>query len=75
MSWINSVGMIGEPVLQKWVGFALDRHWSGTLDASGLRIYQTTDYESALMPMLILTTTCFAAALIMGRKEASNKAA
>ncbi len=75
MSWINSVGMIGEPMLQKWVGFALDRHWSETLDASGLRVYQTNDYESALTLMLILTAVCFAIALFMGRKETSNKAA
>lgn len=75
MSWINSVGMLGEPVLQKWVGFALDKHWSGALDAGGLRMYQTTDYESALTLMLIITAVCFTAALFTGRKETASKVA
>ena len=68
MSWINSIGMLGEPVLQKWIGVALDRRWSGLTDGNGLRLYRTADYESALTLMLIMSALCFAVAFIMKNK-------
>lgn len=68
MSWINSIGMLGEPVLQKWIGVALDRRWSGLSDANGLRIYQIKDYESALSVMLAVTVVCWVISLCMKEK-------
>ena len=68
MSWINSIGMLGEPVLQKWIGVALDRRWSGLSDANGLRIYQIKDYESALSVMLAVTVVCWVISLCMKGK-------
>ena len=73
MSWINSVGMLGEPVLQKWIGVALDRHWSGVSDANGLRVYQVRDYEAALSVMLAVTIVCTIIAFCM--KNAKKQAA
>ena len=69
MSWINSIGMLGEPVLQKWIGVALDRRWSGLSDANGLRIYQIKDYESALSIMLAVTVVCWVISLCMKEKS------
>ena len=65
--------MLGEPVLQKWIGVALDRHWSGVSDANGLRVYQVRDYEAALSVMLAVTIVCTIIAFCM--KNAKKQAA
>lgn len=65
ISWINSVSMFGEPVLQKWIGIALDHHWSGLLDANGLKFYQAVDYECAMSVMLKVVCVCFVLACLM----------
>lgn len=69
ISWINSVSMFGEPVLQKWIGVALDKHWSGLSDAGGLRLYQAIDYECAMSVMLKVVCVCFVIACLMRNKE------
>lgn len=69
ISWINSVSMFGEPVLQKWIGVALDKHWSGLSDAGGLRIYQAFDYECAMSVMLKVVCVCFVIACLMRNKK------
>ena len=72
ISWINSVSMFGEPVLQKWIGVALDKNWSGLLDASGLRLYQAVDYEGAMSVMLKVVCVCFVIACLMRSKRAKS---
>ena len=69
ISWINSVSMFGEPVLQKWIGVTLDKHWSGLSDAGGLRLYQAIDYECAMSVMLKVVCVCFVIACLMRNKE------
>ena len=69
ISWINSVSMFGEPVLQKWIGVALDKHWSGFSDADGLRIYRAFDYECAMSVMLKVVCVCFVIACLMRNKK------
>ena len=69
ISWINSVSMFGEPVLQKWIGVALDKHWSGLSDADGLRIYRAFDYECAMSVMLKVVCVCFVIACLMRNKK------
>ena len=65
LSWINSVSMLGEPFLQKWIGYGLDRHWAGGVTAEGLRIYQASDYESAIGVMLQVSFICCVIACLM----------
>ena len=69
ISWINSVSMFGEPVLQKWIGVALDKNWSGLLDANGLKLYQAVDYECAMSVMLKVVCVCFVIACLMRNKK------
>ena len=72
ISWINSVSMFGEPVLQKRIGVALDHHWSGLLDANGLKLYQAVDYECAMSVMLKVVCVCFVIACLMRNKRAKS---
>ena len=54
-SLINSLGMIGEPILQWTMGKALKMNWDGTVNANGLQLYSTANYESALGIFVKLT--------------------
>ena len=69
ISWINSVSMFGEPVLQKCIGVALDHHWSGLLDTNGLKLYRAIDYECAMSVMLKVVCVCFIIACLMRNKK------
>jgi hypothetical protein len=69
ISWINSVSMFGEPVLQKRIGVALDHHWSGLLDTNGLKLYRAIDYECAMSVMLKVVCVCFVIACLMRNKK------
>ena len=69
ISWINSVSMLGEPVLQKRIGVALDKNWSGLLDANGLRLYQAVDYECAMSVMLKVVCVCFVIVCLMRNRK------
>lgn len=73
MSCINSIGMLGEPILQKGVGYILDYRWSGLSNENGLRIYQTGDYESALGVMLAVTVVCLLIAFCTRETEKKAK--
>ena len=73
ISWINSVSMFGEPILQKWIGVALDKHWSGVSDANGLRLYQAIDYECAISVMLKIVCVCFVIACLMRNKKCQTQ--
>ena len=57
-SLINSVGMFGEPILQKWIGIMINRSWDGTLSADGLCLYRVADYERAMQILPILACVC-----------------
>lgn len=58
-SFINSVGMCGEPILQKHIGITLHRARDAILSDSGLPLYRTADYEHALQILPILACVCF----------------
>lgn len=67
-SFINSVGMFGEPILQKYIGMMLHRTWDGTLSDNGLPIYQTVDYERALQILPILVCICLLLTFFIGER-------
>ena len=58
-SLINSLGMVGEPVLQWVTGKVIKMHWDGTVNASGLQLYSTANYETALGIFIKLTIGVF----------------
>ena len=71
-SFINSVGMFGEPILQKYIGMMLHRTWDGTLSDNGLPIYQTVDYERALRILPILSVVCCLLTFFIARSSAKK---
>ena len=66
-SLMNSVGMFGEPLLQKHIGMTLHHAWNGTLSENGLHLYRTADYEYALRILPILTCVCLVLTFFMKR--------
>ena len=66
-SLMNSVGMFGEPPLQKHIGMTLHHAWNGTLSENGLHLYRTADYEYALRILPILTCVCLVLTFFMKR--------
>ena len=58
-SLINSLGMVGEPILQWGMGKVLKMNWDGTVNASGLQLYSTANYETALGIFIKLTIGVF----------------
>lgn len=68
ISWINSVGMLGEPILEKWIGKALTRNWSGLLDEHGLHVYTASDYEFAISVMFQVVCVCLVLSCCLRRK-------
>ena len=58
-SLINSLGMVGEPILQWVMGKVLKMNWDGTVNASGLQLYSTANYETALGIFIKLTIGVF----------------
>ena len=67
-SFINSVGMFGEPILQKHIGIVLHRSWNGALSNEGLPLYQTVDYECALQILPILACICLFLTFFIGKR-------
>ncbi len=67
-SFINSVGMFGEPILQKHIGMMLHRTWNGALSNEGLPLYRTVDYERALQILPILACICLFLTFFIGKR-------
>lgn len=67
-SLINSVGMFGEPILQKHIGMTLHRFWNGILSNEGLPLYRTADYEHALQILPILACICLFLTFFIGKR-------
>lgn len=67
-SFINSIGMFGEPILQKHIGMMLHCTWNGTLSNEGLPLYRTVDYERALQILPILACICLFLTFFIGKR-------
>ena len=67
-SLINSIGMFGEPILQKYIGMMLHRIRNGTLFDNGFPFYQTADYERALQILPILACICLLLTFFIGKR-------
>lgn len=62
VGWVNTVNMLGFTFFQYFVAQALDKHWSGAMNANGLRLYEASDYEFALGILLntVILALCIA---------------
>ena len=67
-SFINSIGMFGEPILQKRIGMMLHRAWNGALSNEGMPLYHTVDYERALQILPILACICLFLTFFIGKR-------
>ena len=67
-SFINSIGMFGEPILQKYIGMMLHRTWNGALSNEGMPLYQTVDYERALQILPFLACICLFLTFFIGKR-------
>ena len=72
-SFINSVGMFGEPILQKHIGMMLHRTWNGALSNEGLPLYRTVDYERALQILPMLAVVCCLLTFFIARSSALSQ--
>lgn len=66
-SLINSVGMFGEPILQKHIGLMLHGARNGTRLANGLPLYDAAAYEHALRILPILACVCLLLTFFIGQ--------
>ena len=72
-SFINSIGMFGEPILQKYIGMMLHRTWNGALSNEGLPLYRTVDYERALQILPMLAVVCCLLTFFIARSSALSQ--
>ena len=69
VGWVNTINMLGLTFLQYLVAHSLDKHWAGSVNANGLRLYEASDYEFALGILLntVIIALCIAC-LMRSRK-------
>ena len=69
VGWVNTVNMLGLTLLQYLVAHSLDKYWNGAVNANGLRLYETSNYELALG---VLLNTVIIALLIASLMRSRN---
>lgn len=55
---VNTLNMMGGGVLQQVIGSLLDLQWTGSVDSSGVRVYQTEHFIAALSVLLFVVGFC-----------------
>lgn len=55
---VNTLNMLGGGLLQQLIGWILDHFWSGKINNSGLRMYNTSEYTTALFALLLVIMFC-----------------
>lgn len=66
---VNTLNMLGGALLQQGIGWVLDNQWAGTLDAHGVRVYQTNEFVIALSLLLVVVFTCCLISLRLKRDQ------
>jgi MFS family permease len=56
MAYTNAILMLSGVIFQPFMGWLLDRNWTGALDSAGARIYSAADYQHAIfaVPVCLL---------------------
>lgn len=73
VGWVNTINMLGLTLLQYLVAHALDKHWSGSVNANGLRLYEASDYEFALGILLNTVIISLLIACLMKNRNTKTK--
>lgn len=60
--FVNFIVTLGAAIMQQQVGFVLDFLWDGTVGADGVRVYAVSDYQAAMMFVII---ACFSSAFLL----------
>jgi sugar phosphate permease len=69
--WVNTFNMLGGAAIQQAIGGSLDLQWNGSLDASGIRLYDATHYQNAFLIPLAVVCACFVVACGMRSRHHS----
>jgi sugar phosphate permease len=69
---VNTLNMLGGGILQQLIGWFLDHLWTGKMDASGVRIYQTSEYTSALSILFVVILICCVMSLYLPKDGATD---
>jgi sugar phosphate permease len=73
IGFVNTMNMLGGAILQQIIGYALDRQWSGAVDAMGVRLYNSHQYTKALTILPLILVGCVILSLTLRRgKEAKT---
>lgn len=71
---VNTFNMMAGAFLGQIIGWALDMQWSGELNAAGLRVYSTEEFERALTSMTIIVgSCCLLSFMLLGAKKVRNQ--
>ena len=69
---VNTLNMLGGALLQQAIGFLLDLQWAGKLDAAGVRIYHTHEFQLAISLLLgVIALCCLLATQLGGERQAT----
>ena len=66
---VNTLNMLGGALLQQAIGFLLDLQWTGQLDAAGVRIYNTHEFQLAISLLLGVVALCCLLSIQLGRDQ------
>jgi MFS family permease len=64
---VNTLNMLSGAILQQSIGFLLDLQWTGKLDAAGVRIYETHEFQLATSLLLVVVALCCLLSIKLGR--------
>lgn len=73
VGWVNTINMLGLTLLQYLVAYSLDKHWSGAVNANGLRLYEASNYELALGVLLNTVILALCIACLMRSRSIKGK--
>ncbi|PWU06871.1 MAG: hypothetical protein C5B43_01150 [Verrucomicrobia bacterium] len=66
---VNTFNMLGGALLQQFIGYSLDFNWTGLLDETGIRIYESHHFTLAFSILTIIITICCLASLRLAKKK------
>lgn len=70
---VNTMNMLGGAFIQQLIGNYLDWRWQGTLDADGVRVYQTSELTLAFASLPVMIFICSILVLWIPSNKAEKK--
>jgi len=69
---VNTLNMLGNAILQQFVGLLLDYGWSGEYTETNLRQYSTSNFTFAMSALVGMVILCTAAPLLWKKKNSRD---